>query len=139
MSASGTAPVFARSSPGTYVVICEPGEKPSARFQSVGSIGLPATLRGIDVRSNATRRPVGVERSAFVKKSFGNGSMHADASIGSHAADATLWGLSLELRRSDRTRPTQLQGQSPQLHRGRPRSPGGFASAWKPRRAAHRK
>src|SRR3954454_1803411 len=83
MSVIGTAPVFARSSPGTYVTISEPGENPSARFQSVGSIGLPATLRGIEVRSNATRRPVGVERSGFVKKSLGNGSMQAEGSIGS--------------------------------------------------------
>src|SRR4051794_12167398 len=82
MSVIGTAPVFARSSPGTYVTISEPGENPSARFQSVGSIGLPATLRGIELRSNAIRRPVGVERSGFVKKSLGNGSMHAEGSIG---------------------------------------------------------
>src|SRR6476646_6755779 len=69
-------------------MISEPGEKPSARFQSVGSIGLPATLRGIEVMSKFTRRPVGVEASAFVKKSLGNGSMQADGSIGSHAAAA---------------------------------------------------
>ena len=59
------------------MTISEPGEKPSLRFQSAGSIGLAATLRGIAVRSNAIRRPVGVERSGFVKKSLGNGSMHA--------------------------------------------------------------
>src|SRR3954467_6993606 len=89
MSVIGTAPVLARSRPGTYVTISEPGENPPAWFQSGGSIGLPATLRGIEARSNATRRPVGVERSGFVKKSLGNGSMHADGSIGSQpAADA---------------------------------------------------
>ena len=43
MSVSGAGSVlanaFALSIPGTFVTIIDPGEKPSARFQSVGSIG----------------------------------------------------------------------------------------------------
>ena len=44
-----------------------PGLKPSARFMSVGSIGLPARLRGIESGSRFSRRPVGVEASGTVK------------------------------------------------------------------------
>src|SRR4051794_27425929 len=87
MSVSGTPPVPAKaralSLPGTFVMTSEPGEKPSALFQSVGSIGLPAMLRGMASGLKLTWRPVGVDGSAFVKKSLGNGSMHADGSIGS--------------------------------------------------------
>src|SRR3954452_4247036 len=87
MSVSGAGSVlanaFALSIPGTFVTIIEPGEKPSARFQSVGSIGLPAMLRGIPSTLKSTRRPVCVDASLVVKKSLGNGSMHAAGSIGS--------------------------------------------------------
>src|SRR6476661_3949885 len=87
MSVSGAGSVFANafalSMPGTFVTIIEPGEKPSARFQSVGSIGLPATLRGIARTLKSTRLPVVVDASATVKKSLGNGSMQAAGSIGS--------------------------------------------------------
>ena len=62
----------------------EPGENPSLRFHSVGSIGLPsppsvtsAPVRGIAARLKLTLRPVSVFGSAIVKKSFGKGSRHA--------------------------------------------------------------
>src|SRR3954452_13426408 len=87
MSVSGAGSVlanaFALSIPGTFVTIIEPGEKPSARFQSVGSIGLPAMFRGIPSTVKSTRRPVVVDVSVIVKKSLGNGSMHAAWSMGS--------------------------------------------------------
>ncbi len=54
------------SRPGTRTMIVLPGEKPSARFQSVGSIRLPLLFTGIASRGKAMRRPVGVERSATV-------------------------------------------------------------------------
>ena len=58
--------VRCRSSPGTNVRTSEPGEKPSLRFHSVGSIGLPAWLRGIASGERSTRLPVGVVSSATV-------------------------------------------------------------------------
>ena len=67
MSVSGAAPVRVRSMPGTAAIIIEPGEKPSLRFHSAGSIGTPATLRGIISGVKFTRRPVGVDRSRTVK------------------------------------------------------------------------
>src|SRR5690348_8440852 len=70
-SVIGTAPVFWKavglSSPGTCVTISWPGLKPSLRFQSVGSIGLPAAFLGIEARSRLTRRPVSVVLSGTVK------------------------------------------------------------------------
>src|SRR2546425_1165743 len=36
--------VWWRSRPGTSVITIDPGENPSLRFHSVGSIGLPAML-----------------------------------------------------------------------------------------------
>jgi hypothetical protein len=36
-------------------------------LKSVGSIGLPAALRGIEARSRLTRLPVSVDLSATVK------------------------------------------------------------------------
>ncbi len=67
MSVSGAAPVRARSRPGTTVRMADPGLKPSLRFHSVGSIGTPAALRGIESGENCTRRSVSVERSGTVK------------------------------------------------------------------------
>jgi hypothetical protein len=55
------------SSPGTFTSIALPGLKPSARFMSVGSIGLPFLLRGIADLVSASRRPVSVRLSRFVK------------------------------------------------------------------------
>src|SRR3954462_7880783 len=67
----GTPCVFARSRPGTYVVISEPGEKPSLRFHCRGWIGLFATFRGIDVSAKSTLTPVSVFVDGFVKRLFG--------------------------------------------------------------------
>jgi hypothetical protein len=67
MSVMGAAPVRARSMPGTDASSIEPGENPSLRFHSAGSIGVPATLRGICSGARLTRRPVGVDRSRTVK------------------------------------------------------------------------
>jgi hypothetical protein len=61
------------SRPGTFVSSIEPGLKPSARFMSRGSIGVPALLRGIEARARSRRLPVGVERSDSVNRSFGHG------------------------------------------------------------------
>ena len=55
------------SMPGTCVTIGEPGLKPSSRFQSVGSIGAPAALRGVADGSMLRRSPVAVDGSARVK------------------------------------------------------------------------
>ena len=63
MSVIGTAPVRSNaawlSSPGTLVTIMFPGEKPSARFWSVGSIGLPARFFGTEALFRFSLRPVG--------------------------------------------------------------------------------
>lgn len=71
MSVSGTSPVRSNavwlSRPGTFSTIGSPGLKPSLRFHSVGSIGVLLELRGIESTEKSTRRPVGVERSLFVK------------------------------------------------------------------------
>ena len=71
MSVIGTAPVLANacrlSRPGTRVTIASPGLKPSERFMSVGSIGLPATLRGMPSGGRFSRLPVGVLGSEAVK------------------------------------------------------------------------
>ena len=45
------------SMPGTCVTIGEPGLKPSSRFQSVVSIGAPATFRGVASGSDAQATP----------------------------------------------------------------------------------
>jgi hypothetical protein len=67
MSAADAAFVFVRSTPGTSVRIGVPGLKPSLRFHSAGSMGVPATFRGIAPGEKATRLPVAVDRSATVK------------------------------------------------------------------------
>ena len=61
------------SRPGTLVASSVPGLKPSARLRSVGSIGLPALLRGIERRLRLTCRPVSLPLSRLVKRSFGHG------------------------------------------------------------------
>ncbi|WP_203885605.1 hypothetical protein [Planotetraspora kaengkrachanensis] len=67
MSVIGAALVLVKSTPGTLVRIGVPGLKPSLRFHSVGSIGVPATFCGIISGEKAIRRPVSVDRSATVK------------------------------------------------------------------------
>ena len=64
---------FGVSRPGTLTSIALPGLKPSARFMSVGSIGLPSLLRGMADFLSASRRPVSVRLSRFVKKLLGHG------------------------------------------------------------------
>src|SRR5438105_3341494 len=86
MWSTGLCQVAWRSSPGTWVSAIEPGEKPSLRFHSVGSIGTPATLRGIPAMGRCTRRPVSVVGSGTVKTSFGNGSRQAAGSPPHHGA-----------------------------------------------------
>jgi hypothetical protein len=67
MSVIGAPPLAARSRPGSSTAIAEPGEKPSLRFHSVGSMWTPAVLAGRVSGPNATRRPVAVVRSRTVK------------------------------------------------------------------------
>src|SRR5215475_7718591 len=78
------------SIPGTCVTIGEPGLKPSSRFQSVGSIGTPATFAGVASGLMSSRSPVGAEGSGWVKKSFGHGRRQREGSSGSQqpAVDA---------------------------------------------------
>jgi hypothetical protein len=59
--------VCAGSRPGTIVTPGWPGEKPSLRFHSVGSMGLPSTLRGIESGLRSRRRPVLAVGSVRVK------------------------------------------------------------------------
>src|SRR3954471_5686370 len=60
---------------GTWTMIGWPGEKPSLRFHSRGSVRLPSLFLGIAAAAKFTRRPVGVVLSALVcAKSLGNGS-----------------------------------------------------------------
>src|SRR5262249_59672182 len=74
------------STPGTGVTIGEPGVKPSSRFQSVGSIGTPATFAGVASGLMSSRSPVGAEGSGWVKKSFGHGRRQSEGSSGSQPA-----------------------------------------------------
>ena len=53
--------------PGMKTVICWPGLKPSARFQSRGSMRTPSLFSGMPARGSARRRPVSVRPSRFVK------------------------------------------------------------------------
>ncbi len=62
----------------------EPGLKPSLRFHSVGSTCTPPAFAGVDAGSKCTRRPVGVDPSATVKKSFGIGMRHLTGASTSH-------------------------------------------------------
>ena len=63
----GGSAVFAASRPGTYVSASWPGEKPSLRFHSVGSMGFSATFLGIERMLRFSRLPVAVVGSATVK------------------------------------------------------------------------
>ena len=65
------------------MTIIAPGLNPSLRFHSVGSIGTPLELVGIESARKCTRRPVADAPSATVKKSFGNGMRHLREAIGS--------------------------------------------------------
>ena len=71
MSVIGTIPLRSNarrlSRPGMRTVIYWPGLKPSARFQSRGSIRTPSLLEGMTERCSASRRPVWVLESFFVK------------------------------------------------------------------------
>jgi hypothetical protein len=60
MSVMGGALVWERSRPGTWASIMAPGLKPSLRFHSAGSMGLPKTVRGIAAIERSTRLPVAV-------------------------------------------------------------------------------
>ena len=78
MSVIGTAPVCSNacwlSRPGTLVTIRLPGLKPSARFWSVVPTRVVVlVLVGVDWLEMFSRRFVGVDASATVKWSFGNG------------------------------------------------------------------
>ncbi|HET6663549.1 MAG TPA: hypothetical protein VFG94_04795 [Acidimicrobiales bacterium] len=67
MSVIGVAPLPARSMPGSSATIADPGENPSLRLSSVGSMWTPAALAGVATGPSSTRRPVSVERSRTVK------------------------------------------------------------------------
>ena len=62
------------SSPGTYVMITEPGEKPSPRFCAVVSTCTPLMFVGSSLGEMLSRRPVAVSCAATVNASFGHGS-----------------------------------------------------------------
>src|SRR5262249_1144333 len=81
------------SIPGACVPIGEPGLKPSSRFQSVGSIGTPATFAGVASGLMSSRSPVGAEGSGWVKKSFGHGRRQSEGSSGSQPAVDTASAL----------------------------------------------
>src|SRR5438874_11703099 len=61
------------SIPATWVTIWEPGLNPSSRFQSVGSGGAPAELRGGASGLTLSGSPVAVPASAAVTSSVGHG------------------------------------------------------------------
>ena len=63
MSVIGAAPLAARSMPGRRATSADPGENPSLRLSSVGSMWTPAALAGVASGPRSTRRPVSVERS----------------------------------------------------------------------------
>ncbi len=67
----GTIPEFWNaagvSTSGILTMISLPGLKPSARFMSVGSIGVPPMFFGIDSAFRLRRLPVAVEASLTVK------------------------------------------------------------------------
>src|SRR5215212_2092417 len=98
------ASAAALSSPGTLTMIIEPGLKPSARFMSVGSIGLPSSLRGMAALGRFRRRPVSVVLSRLVSASLGHGSRLclACAAVGaiSSAASSATAASPLPMRRS---------------------------------------
>src|SRR5262245_62194673 len=70
------------SIPGTCVTIGEPGLQPSSRFQSVGSIGTPATFAGVARGLMSSRSPVGAAGTGWVKKSVGHGRRQSEGSSG---------------------------------------------------------
>ena len=63
MSVIGAAPLAARSIPGSRATSADPGENPSLRLSSVGSMWTPAALAGVASAARSTRRPVSAERS----------------------------------------------------------------------------
>ncbi len=79
----GAMPVLARSIPGTWTMIGEPGLKPSLRFHAVGSMGVPWMFLPMSETGKSTRRPVEVVGSCTVRKSSGNGRRHDVAVTGS--------------------------------------------------------
>src|ERR671914_64108 len=82
------------SRPRTFVISMEPGLKPSARFMSRGSIGLPSLLRGIEARFRFRRRPVAVSLWLLVKRSFGHGYRQTAGSVKSQRLDGFVpWAL----------------------------------------------
>lgn len=78
MSVTGASPerlnAACVATPGTLRMSCDPGEKPSSRFWSVTSIGLPARFLGTQPAGSLSRRPVGVAPDLTVHASLGNGS-----------------------------------------------------------------
>ncbi len=63
---------FARLSPGTYVMISDPGENPSPWFCAAVATWTPFLFAGASFDEMASRRPV-VVGAAIVKASFGHG------------------------------------------------------------------
>src|SRR5688572_19233158 len=78
----------------------DPGENPSLRFHSVGSIGLPSPpsvfsvpFRGMASGLKLTWTPVSVS-AGFVKKLFGKGKRHMLLSSGSQYGSSRLGAAS---------------------------------------------
>jgi hypothetical protein len=105
------------SIPGTCVTIGEPGLKPSSRFQSVVSMGVPAWFRGVDGGLTFRRSPVAVEGSPRVKKSFGQGSRQSEGSIGSQPA-AGAAGVAATANDEHAMQPTTESTQTAPTTRG---------------------
>ena len=66
MSVDGGSFDSATSRPGNRATSDEPGEKPSLRLISVGSMWRPSAFAGIDASAMFSRRPVSVSSSPSV-------------------------------------------------------------------------
>src|SRR5690348_3114364 len=64
---------FARLRPGTYVMICAPGENPSPLFCAAVLTRTPLSFGGATLRTTLSFRPV-VVLACTVNASFGHGS-----------------------------------------------------------------
>src|SRR5579862_891020 len=83
---SGSARFAIDTPPSNDITIGAAAEKPSARFQIVGSIGSLLTLTGSASDVSARRRPVAVVVSATSNADDGNGVMQWLTPSGLHAS-----------------------------------------------------
>ena len=77
--------------PGNAMIIGAAGEKPSARFQPVGSVAVASMFTGSVVSGIARWRPVGVDGSSTSNADDGHGTMQWPRPIGLHAASTSRW------------------------------------------------